>query len=281
MVEEFPALSHLRRPAVATEPIVWAFVSGLGANPVVGGTLRIVFLWLAPILFPATQQRPDWLSPNAIVVFVGAVAAGAVLMRAGGPVALLIYVGYEIVRVFAALPARQALCANAVNLPASVSGCDLFALLTERWVTFVALLLGAVLGLVWLRVRDGENGFLRAAGAFSLVLVVVTTLVGLIFVGRSDQTAQNAQLALFAVANILGGAAAGVLLARERFAAALLLVLLVVAPGVSLALPLAVQSANTLPFAFRWSGVYVPAFAAIALVTARGYVRMGDRGTFF
>jgi hypothetical protein len=280
MREEFPSLARLGRPAIAVEPLWWAFVSGLGANPVVGGLVRIVFLWLAPILYPPTVQRPEWLSPNNIVVTVGALATGAVLIRAGGAVALLIYTGYEIVRVFAALPARQLFCKNVPNLPPSITGCDLLALLSERWVTFVALLIGAALGLVWLRARGGENGLLRAAGAFSLVLVVLSTAVGLLFLGRTDQTAQNAMLALFTVTNILGGAAAGVLLARERFAAALLLILLIVSPGLSLTLPLLGQPTNA-PFAFRWSGVYVPVLAAIALLAARGYVRRGDGGAFF
>ena len=274
-------LARLGRPEIAVEPLWWAFVSGLGANPVVGGMVRIAFLWLAPILYPPTVQHPDWLSPNNIVVTIGALATGAVLMRAGGAVALLIYTGYEIVRVFAALPGRQLFCKNAPSLPRTITGCDLFALLSERWVTFVALLIGAAIGLVWLRARGGENSFLRAAGAFSLVLVVVSTTVGLVFLGRTDQTAQNAMLALFTVTNVLGGAAAGVLLARERFAAALLLILLIVAPGLSLTLPLVAQPTNVAPFAFRWSGVYVPGLAAIALLTARGYVRKGDGGTFF
>jgi len=280
MRDEFPILAELRRPAVASEPFIYAFLSGLGAGPVVGGITRVAFLWLAPLLFPATAQRPDWLTPNNIVVAVGAVATGAVLMRAGGIVVFATYLGYELVRVFAALPARVALCANSGPIP-RVAGCDIFALLAERWVTWAALLVGAVLGIAWVRARAGQNGLLRAAGAFSLTLVVESTLVGLVFLGRSDQTAQNAILALFAVANVIAGAAAGVLLARERFAAALLLVLLILAPGLSLALPLAEQSANTLPFALRWSGVYVPALAALALFAVRGFVRTGDRGTFF
>lgn len=271
----------MRFPRVATEPLWWAFLSGLGANPIFGGMLRVVFLWLAPILFPPTQQRPEWLTPNNIIVAVGALAAGAVLMRAGGVVAFALYIGYEILRVFAALPGRQLFCANVRDL-SRVSGCDVFALLTERWVTFVALLIGAAIGLVWLRTRDGENGLLRAAGAFSFVLVVVSTLAGLVFLGRTDQTSQNATLALFSVANLLAGAAAGVLLARHRLAAAVLLAVLIAAPGVSVALPLAEQAGNSnIAFAFRWSGVYVPALAVLALIVTRGYVRRGDGGTFF
>lgn len=280
MREEFPVLTRLGRPEIAVEPLWWAFLAGLGAGPVVGGIVRIAFLWLGPLLFPPTRPHPDWLTVNTIVVTVSVLAVGAVLMRAGGVVAVAVYLGYELARQLAALPGRALFCKNAgANLPPTVTGCDFLALVTEHWVTWLGLLIGAAIGLLFLRTREGENGLLRAAGAFSFVLVVVSTLVGLAFLGRNDT--QNPMLALFTIANVIGGGFAGTLLARERLAAAVLLAVLIVAPGVSLALPLALQSPNTPSLLLRWSGVYVPGLAALALVTARGYVRKGDGGTFF
>ena len=273
-------MATVRRPTVAVEPLWWAFLSGLGATPIFGGITRLLFLWLGPILLPPTLEHPEWISVNNLVVAVGAVAAGAVLIRAGGAVAFALYVGYELLRALAALPGRLALCASTSQLPRQVTGCDYLSLVSERWVTWVALLIGAALGIVWLRGRGGENGLLRAAGAFSLVLVAANTLLGLAFLGRGAEI-QNAQIALFSLANVIGGGFAGVLLARERWAAAALLAVLIVAPGAALTLPLALQSANTIPFLLRWSGVYVPLLAAVAVVVTRGYVRRGDGGTFF
>ena len=282
MLDEFPLLARLRSPRVAQEPLFWAFLSGVGATPIVGGTARLIFLWLGPIVQPPTQQHPEWLTVNNLIILIGAAAAGAVLMRAGGVAAVGLYIGYELLRALVALPGRLATCANFPGqLPSFITGCDYLALVTERWVTWSALLLGCVLGLLWLRGRSGDNTLLRAAGAFSITLVVVSSLVGLAFQGRSDTTSQNATLALFAIANLIAGGFAGVLLARRRFAAPLLLALLIVAPGVAVALPLAEQTANTLPFVFRWAGVWVPALAALGLFAARGFVRSGDGGTFF
>ena len=278
MREEFPVLARLGRPEIAVEPLWWAFLAGLGAGPVVGGIVRIAFLWLGPLLLPPTRPHPDWLSVSTVVLTITVLAVGAVLIRAGGVVAIAVYLGYELARLLAALPGRALACRNG-QVPASVTGCDYLALVTEHWVTWLGLLIGAAIGLLFVRNRDGENGLLRAAGAFSFVLVVVSTLVGLAFLGRSD--AQIPMLALFTIANVIGGGFAGTLLARERLAAAVLLALLIVAPGVSLALPLALQSPGAPSLLLRWSGVYVPGLAALALVTARGYVRKGDGGTFF
>ena len=274
----------MRFRSVAVEPIWWAFVAGVGAGPVIGGIARLVFLWLGPILLPPTRPHPDWLTTGGIVLAITALAIGAVLIRAGGVVAMALYLGYELVRLFIALPARQLFCRNqAANLPSSLQGCDYLSLVTEHWVTWVGLLVGAVVGILWLRPRDGENTLLRAAGGFSLVLVVATTPTNLIFLGRTD--VQNPLLAYFSIANVIAGGFAGTLLARERFAAALLLCVLIVAPGVALAVPLAIgqstQSRDLQSFALLWSGAFVPLLAALSLLLTRGFVRKGDGGTFF
>ena len=275
-------MATLRRPSVAVESIWWAFVAGVGAGPVIGGIARLLFLWLGPILLPPTRPHPEWLTTNGIVLVITALAIGAVLIRAGGVVAIALYLAYELARLLIALPARQLFCKNSGANLSVIQGCDYMSLVTEHWVTWLGLLAGAAIGLVWLRSRDGENTLLRAAGAFSLVLVVATTPTSLIFLGRTD--VQNLLLVLFSITNVIAGAFAGVLLARERLVAAVLLCVLIVAPGAAVAIPLAVSqsapSKDLQSFALLWSGAFVPLLAAVSLITARGFVRQGDGGTF-
>ena len=279
MREEFPVLARLGRPEIAVETLWWAFLSGLGAGPLVGGIVRIAFLWLGPVLFPPTRPHPEWLSVNTIVLTITVLAVGAVLIRAGGVVAMAVYLGYELARLLAALPGRALACKNGQVAP-SFTGCDYLALVTEHWVTWLGLLVGAAIGLLFVRNRDGENGLLRATGAFSFALVIANTVLGLVLFGRPEGLV--ASLVLFPVANIIAGGFAGVLLTRERFAAAVLLALLIFAPGASFTLSFVTQSPTSFQeFAQRWQGLYVPALAVLALVTARGYVRKGDGGTFF
>jgi hypothetical protein len=79
--------------------------------------------------------------------------------------------------------------------------------------------------------------------------------------------------------------AAGVVLARASLAAALLVILLLVS-SLAYALPLALHPGAVFGESpemtlMRWTGVYVPALGAAAIVVARGYVRRHRGGTFF
>src|SRR5690348_8267086 len=125
MRDEFPILTRLGRPAIAVEPLWWAFLSGLGAGSVLGGIARIALLSLGPLLLPPTRPYPEWLSVNTIVLAVTTLATGAVLIRAGGVVAVAVYVGYELVRLLVALPGRVLLCEKSgANVPPLITGCD-------------------------------------------------------------------------------------------------------------------------------------------------------------
>lgn len=290
MRDEFPSLraagAHL--PAVASEPILWAFVAGVGAGPIASGIVRVLLLVLAPALFPATEPRPEWLTPGILATGAAGLASGIVLVRAGGPAALGAFVGYELLRALAALPGRVDFCAR-TSLPrgdlfSASRGCDYTALVIERWPTWLALALGAVVGL-WLgRGAPGVNRLFRAAGLFALVLAFFSTAVSL----GSPNVATDRQiplLVLFTFGNVVAGIAAGIALATDRLASAVLLAVLIMAPGVALALPLALRNAQgpepietTL---LRWSGVVIPLAAAAVVLGARAYVRGREvPGTF-
>lgn len=291
MREEFPSLTriHLARPTIAREPLAWAFVSGIGAGPIVGGIVRVALLWAGPILLPPTEPHPEWLMANGLATLAGAIASGAVLTRAGGIAAIVLYLVYELLRLVAALPGRLASCAGQdprLGFP-RVTGCDYFALVGEHWVTWVGVAVGIAIALALLRDAPGTNRLLRASGAFSLVLVAVSLPFSFLFSGPSTPDQQNVLIALFTTANIVAGVVAGLLLASHRLAAAVLLALLVVAPTVAFGLPLAIYNpqpttVTTAMAIARWAGVFVPLAAAAALLLARAFVRIGRRqeGTF-
>lgn len=289
MREEFPALrtAGARLPTIASEPIVWAFVAGVGAGPIASGTVRVLLLALAPVLFPATEPRPEWLTPAILTTAAAGLASGIVLVRAGGAAALGAFVGYELLRALAALPGRVDFCARRFPSSGDFSaprGCDYTALVIERWPTWLALALGAVVGL-WLgRGAPGANRLLRAAGLFALVLAFFSTAISL---GSPNASAdrQIPLLLLFTFGNLVAGVAAGITLAEDRLASAVLLAVLIMAPGVALALPLALRNAQgpepietTL---LRWSGVVIPLAAAAVVLGARAYMRGREvPGTF-
>lgn len=283
MREEFPSLARIRRPTytIGRESLAWAFASGIGAGAVVGGIVRVALLWLGPLLLPATQPHPDWLSASGLSILATAIATGAVLMRAGGAAAIGVYVAYELARLLVALPGRLAFCANSRQpLPPPFVGCDYVALVIEHWTTWLGVVVGIAVAVLFVRASSGQNRLLRAAGAFSLVLVVVTTPVA-ILIPSPTVSQSNIYLAVFTAANVLAGCVAGILLAGHRLAAAVLLAVLIVAPGMAFALPSALRGAPagadpSLAIA-RWSGVFVPLAAAAALFLARTFVRMGAR----
>ena len=277
LTAEFPSLATLRRPAIAREPLVWAFLSGVGAEMIVGGIARVALLCLGPVHLPPTHPHPEWLSPAAMATGAAAVAAGAVLVRAGGLGAVGLYVLFELLRIAAAMPGRLLFCERSGGPVAGVGACDYPSLVVGQWVIWVAIAAGALLGMALLREGPGANRLFRAAGAFSLVLVAAMLPLGFLFFAQSAEQ-QYVLLAYVTVANAAAAAVAGVLLARHRLAAAVLLALLIVAPPVGIGLPLAVYDPSP-PFestfdtgamaVVRWASVLMPLVTAAVLFAAR------------
>ena len=290
MRDEFPALraagAHV--PTIASESVLWALVAGVGAGPLASGTVRVLLLVLGPILFPATEPRPEWLTPSVLATGAAGLASGIVLVRAGGVAALGAFVGYELLRALAALPGRVDFCArrfpSSGDLFGAPRGCDYAALVIERWPTWLALALGAAVG-VWLgRGAPGVNRLLRGAGLFALVLAFFSTTVSLASPNATTDR-QIPLLVLFTFGNVVAGVAAGIALAEDRLAAAVLLAVLIMAPGVALALPLALRNAQgpepIETTVLRWAGFVIPLIAAAAVLGARAYMRRREvPGTF-
>jgi hypothetical protein len=234
---------RIARPRVASEPILWAFLSALGAGFIANGVAEIALAVLWPLLVPPTQPRAEWLNPFAVSRAAQFVAMGAVALRAGGIPALVLCAGYEVALVVAQLPNRIAVCERLPE-PDPFIPCGFSAIAVSTWPTWVALAVGIVGSRRLLPPSvPGANTLLRATGAFAFALTVAgiawgvgrgAVFDGLALVGWLDPQGSTREPSFQVVAstfflsiNLLAGLLAGLLLRRAPSAAVVLLALLI------------------------------------------------------
>ena len=272
---EFPSATRwvagLQRPAVAREPVGWAFLSAAGAGFVVGGIVGLVLLTAAPVLFSATEPRPTWFTYPVITRAAASLAIGAVALRSGGVAALALYVLYELALIVAAFPGRQRSCAFVDS--AHPQTCDILGLVVDHWPMWLALALGAI-GSRWLFRAGGQHGanrLLRGAGTFAVVVTIATTLYGVLTyatISSRESSLEFVLMAIYVLGQLVGGILAGMILGRSRSAAALLMGLLVIS-GLAATLPNI--RANWIPnmplemLFLSYSGVFAPLVGAIGI----------------
>ncbi len=288
---EFPSATEwvagLQRPTIARESVAWALLSALGAGLILEAIVRIALMPIYPMLFPATEPHPGWLTPAVIAGVAAGVAAGAVALRAGGIAAIAVYVAYKLLTLVAALPGRTIFCERsggaAPDLP-NVVGCDYASLLYEQWPMWLALALGVVAArLFQSRAGDG-NWLLRGTGAFVVIGGVLGSALGLLVTVTATGGNPNTTLltVLFLLIDTVAAIAAGALLARSPLAGAVLVALLIAGPTLAYTLPLAVRDGlPTEPLEFtiaKWQGVLIPIISSAALFATRAYARA--KGTF-
>jgi len=234
---------------VSRESFGWAFLSALGAGFIVSATVELALLVLYPILFPPTREQPLFVPARVIWEAAAGGVAGAVAARAGGARAIALYVAYELVLIVPQLASRMYSCARVpAALPAGVSAsqCDYALLITAHWTYWSAVAIGIAVSR-WIVAREGANTVLRAAGVLAFATAVLQALGGIALftfvlpnlrsgpittpfeafqIGFTD-------LPLYATAigELVGGAAAGVLLARRSLAAPMLIGLALVGPS--------------------------------------------------
>ena len=234
----------------------------------------------APILDPS-RQWPFGATLNSMVTVASHVVLGAVLVRAGGPRALLVYLAYVLVGIAISLFQITLFCDRSGN----DGSCrvPLLYIAAGRAPQWIGVAIGAILSR-WVGSRGaGENATLRGAGAFSFSFLLLTLPLGFL----SSSGALNGVVTgafLFVVVEGIAGAIGGVVLARARFGSALLVALAILGPALAFAVPLLRPSpAGDAPeFTLaRWSSALAPAVAALALLAARGFARWRSEGTFF
>jgi hypothetical protein len=294
---EFPSaarvIAGLRVPAVAQEPAPWALLSALGASLLVAGVLHL-FVFAAPnAVREPSLQLPLGATWGSIITLVSHLVAGAVLVRAGGRGALWWYAGFVALTVAASLTWIALSCQRSGGqLGMQDGGCNVpfVYIAAGRAPEWIGVAMGALFSRAIPTRGPGANVLLRGAGAYWIALVAITTPLGLLsafsnlyLVSLGNASDPTTQTLLFILVSAIAGAIGGLVLARARFAAALLVVLAIVGPGIGFAVPLVRPGGpNGEEVAFtlaRWSSVLAPAAAASALVLA--WVIGRRRGTFF
>jgi hypothetical protein len=238
---------------------------------------------------PSSLQAPSFPLPlgatwNSIITLASHVVAGAVLVRAGGRAALWWYAGLVALQVATSLPGILLFCSRSgAQLGGQDGGCNvpLVYIAAGRAPEWIGIAIGALLSRSFPAAGPGSNTLLRGAGAYWLALIALATALGMLSSGGAltDQTLQSV---LFISVAIVAAAIAGFVLRRARFAAALLVALAIIGPGLGFAVPLVrsgAPDAEPLPMTLaRWSSVLASAGAAGALVLA--WVVSRRRGTF-
>lgn len=284
---EFPsfsaALARVRLPAVAREPTFWAFLSGLGIATIVSGILTTALLAAPATIQDPARQWPFGATAHSIVTLASHIVAGAVLVRAGGMRALLVYVAYVLATVLASLPGIMLFCDRAGGTEGSCR-VPLVYIAAGRAPEWIGVALGAVAARFLPSRGEGANPTMRGAGAYGLTTFILSfPLSFLSGSGFFDDPSSGALLfiVIFAVAGVVGG----VVLADAPLSGAVLVALAVLGPSLGYATPLLRGGGlpgEALEFTLaRWSSVISALAAAIAIVAARGYVRRRRGGTFF
>lgn len=278
--EEFPgtvaALAPLGRVSVARTGLWRAFLIGIGASFIVRAIAQLVVVVLFPLVFPATSPRPSWLSPALLWDLAGELAAGMVLVRAGGVGPLGLYVGLELLVLLAALPGRMLFCSRIGTSGVDVA-CDVPSMVLARWPLWLALALGALAFRALARRETGDDRLPLAAGAFSVVITAIITPTTAIYYLSGASLPSLTITGIYAVANIIAGLVAGAVLSRATFVRPLLIAVCLVGPAYALAVPalrvsLQALSKNPQPpdyYLSLWAGVLIPAGAAIAVFAGR------------
>lgn len=287
---EFPgattALGPLGHLSIARAGLWRAFLTGIGAAFVVRAIAQLLVSMLFPIIFPATSPHPSWLTPSLLWDGAGEIAAGIVLVRAGGVSPLGLYVGLELLVLVSALPGRLLFCSRSGGSLPNVP-CDFPSILLARWPLWLALALGAIAFRMLARRDEGEEQLLFAAGAFSIVITAVTTVTTAAFALAGASAPTMTITGVYAVAQIAAGLVAGTLLWRSTLARPLLMALCLIGPAYAFSVPslrtsLSVASTNPQPadyYLSLWASILIPAGAAIAMFAGRELRR--EWGTFF
>ena len=276
---EFPGatgwFARLRTPTIAREPVGWAFLSATGAGFIVGGIVGLVVLTTVPVLFPATEPRPTWLTYPVITQAAASIAIGAVALRSGGPAALALFVLYQLALILAAFPGRLITCQQLGRgaLPTFSFSCDIPGVIVDRWPMWLALVMGAA-GSRWLlrATEPGANRLLRGAGAFAVVLTLATTTYGVLTYATLSFRQPSFDFiftGVYVFGHVAGAFLAGLVLRRAPMAATVLLAALMLSV-VALTLPNVL--ANRIPnmplelLFLQWAGVVAPVLGAATLL---------------
>lgn len=234
-----------RRPALWTEPVLWATISGIGAGFLVGAVTQAL-VGLTSEAFQALRTPLPALFP--LVTIAGMATATGVTIRAGGLAALALYVTYLALGIGLSIPGVMTFCERSGGfgfpLLLGTDHCTVPGFVVSLWPQFVGIGLGLTFGRALVARGAGINSLLRIAGGYALAQFLMSQLSAATIAQSTNVLATGLTLAAGTVA---AAAAAGALAAQlprgVRNAAIVGGILLV--PWMTRQLPLGLQSMGT------------------------------------
>jgi len=184
LASEFPAAARAaawtrgraggRRPALRTEPILWATISGIGAGFLLGA-LAQALVALASEALQALRGPMPTLFP--LVIIAGNAAAAAVALSVGGLRALALYLAYVAFGLALGIPGVMLFCERSGGTGFTPllgpSQCTVPGFVVSLWPQLIGIGLGIALSRAITARGDGINGVLRIAGGYAVAQFVV------------------------------------------------------------------------------------------------------------
>jgi hypothetical protein len=245
--EAFALASRIKRPVIAEEPPLWAWLAGAGAQWITS-SLLIAVLSLLTLGFGLRYPFPPLDVIAALALLVGV----AVAWRACGPLAAALYlavaISFAVISYALATPERETFCERAGR------GCPTLLDALASWLAFaVAAVAGIILSRGLTVHRGGANALLSAAGIANLVPEIARLVLSAI---RPTGSAARDAMTVFGLIVVVTGALAGATAAArsKRALAALLLGAIYVVTWVPAGISLA---ANLPPFPITSIGYWL------------------------
>jgi hypothetical protein len=201
-----------RRPALWTEPVLWATISGIGAGFLVGAVTQAL-VGLTGEALQALRAPLPALFP--LVTIAATAAATAVTTRAGGLAALAFYVAYIALGVALAIPGVTTFCersgGSGFPLLLGTSRCSVLGFVVSLWPQFIGVGLGIAMARAITERGTGINSLLRIAGGYALANFVMSQVWAATIAQSTNVLATGLTLAAGTVA---AAVAAGALAAQ-------------------------------------------------------------------
>jgi hypothetical protein len=247
LAREFPeagrALSWTtaRLPArlIRREGVWWAAVSAVGAGFLVSvGAQVLVTLsfFLVEAFRVPTAVTLAWLP-----VLMGTSVSTAVALRAGGALALALYLVYLGLEFVLQILGAVTFCER-VGPGSSFATCMPFGFVTARWALWSGLGIGVLLSRSLAARGQGRNLTLRVAGTYAIAWSLALRAWSLSIVQADQSAALNASMT-FSVLTVAAALAAGVVAGRSehRIRSAVVVALFLVVPWLTSQVPLLVS----------------------------------------
>jgi len=164
-----------RRPALWTEPVLWAAISALGAGLLVSFVAQALVGLASEALQAMRSAVPFTLFP--VVTIAGTAAASAVALRVGGVFALALYLAYIAFEMALRVPGVMMFCerSGGTGFPvlAGPNQCTPGGYLISLWPQVIGIGIGFGVARAIGARGDGINSLLRVAGGYAVAQFVV------------------------------------------------------------------------------------------------------------